>query len=100
MQDKYELFTGDPPRKIYKSLMDNIPASPIASWYIKSQICQIVSDPNAVMNVTYDFTVEADPITAKHIYGEFISSNGGRRPDAPVLMFSVLTISCVQSLYL
>jgi hypothetical protein len=59
--------------------MDHLPASPIASCYIKSQSHRIVSDPNAVMRATWEFTAEAYPITAKHTYVEFISSKWWER---------------------
>jgi hypothetical protein len=68
MQDKYKHLNGDPPNTIYKSIMDHLPSSPITSWDIKSQIRRILSDPTAVGKATWEFTAEADPISAKTLY--------------------------------
>jgi hypothetical protein len=67
MAEKYNSFTGDPPKIIYKSLMDNLPSSPISSRDIRSQILSIVSDPSVVINASWEFTRNADPVTAERV---------------------------------
>jgi hypothetical protein len=81
MAEKYQQFTGDPPTTICKSLTNNMPPSPTSSWDIRSQIRRVVSDQVAVINDSWEFTRNANPLNAERIYGEFSSSDWLQRAD-------------------
>jgi hypothetical protein len=56
MMAKYDPFTGPPPKKIYRSLGDHLPPSPISYWDIALHIWYTLANPKATINATWKVT--------------------------------------------
>jgi hypothetical protein len=74
MMEKYELFTGPPPKTIYRSLGDHLPPSPISYW-------DIASKPHSMQP---RIQKEFDPITGQRVYDEFSGCEWWEEADAYV----------------
>jgi hypothetical protein len=84
MMVNYEPFTGPPPKTIYRSIGDHLPPSPISYWDIASQIRCTLANPKAIINATWKFTKEFDPVTGHRVYGEFSWCEWWEEADASV----------------